>query len=347
MFQRPLVIALAALALVVVVGTTGYMLIEGWSALDSFWMVVITLTTIGFGEIHPLTPPGRLFTLGLILGGVSLVAYALSAVTRALVEGDLVQELRRRRRRRQMEQLSNHFIVVGFGRLGKAVATELRDAGVPFCVIERDPEKLREAEESLGVPVIPGDGADDDVLRQAGILRARGVAVAAGMGAESIFATLSARQLNPDAYIVTRAETTAELAKARRAGANAVVSPFSIGGWRMAHGLLRPNASHFLDLATLSAHEDIVLEEFLVPPGSDVAGRTCRDLRIRELHNVSVVAIRRADGTFLAVPGAEDRLMVHDVVIVVGKPAGVATLGASIEGRAGLADARPPRLTRD
>lgn len=344
MIQRPLATSLSALLLVFVTGTVGYMLIEGWSALDSAWMVMITLTTIGFGEIHPLSPEGRLFTMGLIVGGVSVGAYAISAFTRALIEGDIIMQLRRGRRRRQMEKLNNHFIVIGYGRLGRAVAMELRDSGMPFCVVERDPAKISEAEQHLQVPVIPGDGADDEVLRAAGILRARGVAVAAGMGAESIFATLSARQLNPKAYIVTRAETTAELSKARRAGADAVVSPYGIGGWRMAHGLLRPNASHFLDLATLSAHEDIILEEFLVPQDSDVAGKSCRELRIRELHNVSVVAIRRADGTFVAVPGADDVLHPHDVIIVVGKPEGVNTLGVRIEGETGRPQARPPRI---
>lgn len=243
-----------------------------------------------------------------------------------------------------METLKDHFIVIGFGRLGRAVAMELHDSGMPFCVIERDPAKIAEAEEHLKVPVVQGDGSDDEVLRAAGILRAKGVAVAAGMGAESIFATLSARQLNPNAYIVTRAETTAELSKARRAGANAVVSPYGIGGWRMAHGLLRPNASHFLDLATLSAHADFVLEEFLVPAGSKAAGKTCRDLRIREVHNVSVVAIRRADGTFIAVPSADDLLQEHDVIIVVGKPEGVRALGVTIEGPTGRVPVRPHRI---
>jgi voltage-gated potassium channel len=336
-FKRPLATALLALALVIALGTTGYVLIEGWRPLDALWMVVITLTTIGFAEVHPLSDAGRLFTLGVIVSGVSVGAYALSAFTRALLEGDLVTEVRRRRRRRKMERLSDHFIVIGFGRLGRSVAGELRDAGVPFCVVERDPDRVREAEDTLKVPVIIGDGSDDDALRAAGIERARGVAVAAGMGAESIFATLSARQLNPSAYIVTRAETTADLMKARRAGADAVVSPYGIGGWRMAHGLLRPMASHFLDLATLSAHEDILLEEFLVPPDSSAAGKTCRELRIREQHNVSVVAILRADGSMLAAPGA------GDVVIIVGKPEGVRALASAIEGQRGPPLRRPPR----
>lgn len=344
MYKRPLAISLLALALVIALGTTGYVLIEGWRPLDALWMVVITLTTIGFAEVHPPSDTGRLFTIGVIVSGVSIGAYALSAFTRALLEGDIVKEVRRRRRRRKMERLSDHYIVIGFGRLGRSVAGELRDAGVPFCVVERDPGRIQEAEETLKVPVIVGDGSDDDALRAAGIDRARGVAVAAGMGAESIFATLSARQLNPSVYIITRAETAADLAKAKRAGADAVVSPYGIGGWRMAHGLLRPMASHFLDLATVSAHEDIMLEEFLVPQDSSAVGKSCRELRIREQHNVSVVAILRADGSMLAAPGADDLLLAGDVVIVVGKPAGVRGLATAIEGqRSHTARRLPPK----
>lgn len=344
MFKRPLAISLIAVLAVITLGTAGYVLIEGWRPLDALWMVVITLTTIGYGEVRPLSDAGRLFTIVVIIGGVSVGAYGLSAFTRALLEGDLVREVRRRRRRRKMERLCDHYIVIGFGRLGRSVAAELRDAGVPFCVVERDPARVQEAEDTLKAPVIVGDGSDDDALRAAGIERARGVAVAAGMGAESIFATLSARQLNPNVYIVARAETAADLVKARRAGADAVVSPYGIGGWRMAHGLLRPTASHFLDLATLAAHEDIMLEEFLVPPDSSAVGKTCRDLRIREQHNVSVVAILRTDGSMLAAPGADDRLEAGDVVIVVGKPEGVRGLGAAIEGQRGQPVRRPPQV---
>ena len=231
-----------------------------------------------------------------------------------------------------MESLNNHFIVIGFGRLGRAVAAELKDAGVPFCVVDRDPERVAEAE-ALGVPALVGDGSDDVVLRQLGVARARGVAVASGLGAESVYATLSVRQLNPECNIVTRVESGLEVPKAMRAGANNVVSPYAIGGWRMAHGLMRPNASHFLDLATLAAHEEIVLDELVLVAGSPAIGRSLKELRVRELHQVSVVALRRQDGTLLAVPGGDTVLSLGDIVIMVGAPPGVRAFSKLLSGQ--------------
>ena len=211
MVNRPILSSLVLLVSVLFIGVSGYMWLEGWSFLDALWMVVISLTTIGYGEVHPLSTSGRVFTIGLIMGGVSVGAYAVGAMTRAILEGDLAAELRRRRRIRIMNRLNNHYIVIGYGRLGRSVAQELKDAGVPFCVVDREPARVAEAEAHLGVPVIVGDGAEDSVLREAGIARARGVAVAAGMGAESVFATLSVRQLNPTCHIVTRVETGSEV----------------------------------------------------------------------------------------------------------------------------------------
>lgn len=232
-----------------------------------------------------------------------------------------------------MNKLNQHFIVVGHGRLGRAIVDELTDAGAAFCVIERDPNKVRELEALARCPVIVGDGADDAVLMQAGIDRARGVAVAVEQGAESIFVTLSAHELNPELTIVTRVEGLADSVKARRAGATNVVSPLGIGGWRMAHSLLRPNATHFLDLATLAAHDAIMLDELLVQPGSSLAGRTLEYLAIREVHGVNIVALRRRDGSMIPAPRATDRVEVEDVLIVIGAPQGVRALAKLVGGR--------------
>ena len=318
--------AVAALTLVLAFGTSGYMLIEGWTPLEAVWMVVITLTTIGFGEVHHLTDAGRVFTIVLIMGGVSVGAFAVSQITRAVLEGELTEAWRRRRRNRQMLELNDHFIVVGYGRLGRAVVQELRDAGVSFCVIERDPSRLRECEE-LGIcPVVLGDGADDAVLREAGLERAKGLAVAVEQGAEAIFVTLSARELNPSLNIVTRVEGGGDSLKARRAGASKVVSPQGIGGWRMAHSLIRPNATHFLDLATLAAHDSIMLDELLVRPNSSLVGQSIKRMGARELHGVNIVALHRRDGTLIPTPRATDIIEADDVIIVIGEPKGVRAL---------------------
>ena len=229
------------------------MWIEHWRMLDAVWMVVITLTTIGFGEVHAMSDGGRVFAMGLILAGVSVGTYSMTGLTTMVVEGRLQNWVRNRQRRKEMDALRNHFIVVGFGRLGQAIAEELHASQVPVCVVERDAEKFAASEASRRFPVVLGDGAQDDVLRQAGIERARGLAVAVESNATAIFVTLSARELSPRLTIVTRVDDPADAIKARRAGASSVVSPYNMGGWRIAHELVRPHATSFLDLLTLAA----------------------------------------------------------------------------------------------
>lgn len=326
---RPLLVSSILLLLVISIGTVGYVLLEGWTAWDGFWMVLITLTSIGYGEVHPLTNIGRAWTVFVIVSGLSLGTYALTRLTASVVEGDLLQTLHNRRRRRRVSQLSDHYIIVGAGRLGVSVIDEVRGAGLDVCVIERDPELARRVEQR-GVPVIVGDGADDEILRRAGVERAAGMAVAVPSGAEAIFVTLSARHLAPLLPIATRAADQQEAIKARRAGATHVVSPFRMGGWRMAHGLIRPSASNFLDLATLSAHEDVLIDELLVGDTSKVCDSTLRSLNIRARFSVLVVAILRRDGEMVAAPPADAPLRGGDVVIVVGPPEGVRRFGVEL-----------------
>lgn len=328
MFPRPLILSVALLASVVFAGTVGFMWIEGWTPLESVWMVVITLTTIGFGEIRPLSDTGRWFTIGLIVAGVSTGAYAMGSATQLVVEGRLQDMLRHRARRRQMDALRNHFIVVGYGRLGQAIVHELLAAKVPVCVVELDPHKADLAEHDHPVPVIVGDGSSDEVLREAGVERARGLAVAVDASAHAVYVTLSARELNPKLTVVTRVEDASAALKARRAGASSVVSPHDMGGWRIAHELLRPHATSFLDVLTLSAYAEIQLEEFPVDRNSRFADRTLSELDMGDKLGVLVVAIRRADGTMLAAPRATERIREGDVLIAIGSPEAVRKLGA-------------------
>lgn len=317
---RALVFPLALLAGVVATGVVGLMWIEGWDLLDAMWMVVITLTTIGFGEIHPLSNAGRMFTLGLIVAGVGVGTYAMSQLTTLLIEGQLPALLRERRRKAQMDRMRNHFIVIGYGRLGKTVADELRAAGVPHCIIEKDPVRARQIEEAQQCPVFVGDGSDDEVLRAAGVERARGVAVAVSSGAEAVYATMSARELNPKLYIVTRVVDHEHAVKARRAGADEVVSPHTMGGWRMAHGLMRPHTSSFLDLAMLSAHPDIQIEEVEVRPDGPLAGQRVRDLHLHDHYGILIIAVRRKGGAMAPAPTADEVLAEGDILIVIGEP---------------------------
>lgn len=331
-FQR----AVALLVGVFAFGTAGYMAIEGWSVLDAFWMVTITLTTIGYGEVQPLSPSGRIFTVLLIASGVSVGGYAMTQLTRAVLEGDLVRAYRDRRRQRTMRTLSQHQIVVGYGRLGRIVAHELIDAGHAVAVIERDPAVCEEIA-AQGIPVIQGDGADDDCLREVGIDRARGIAITAAPVAEAIFVTLSARQLNPTVPILTRVESDEGAVKARRAGATGVVSPHIMGGWRMAHGLTRPHTTTFLDLATLAEHDDIMLDEIEIEEAAGLGTCTLARLGTRHQHRVLIVAIRRSTGDMVVTPQADTQIHTGDVLIVIGEPARVRHLNRVMRGELGRA----------
>ncbi len=330
MFARPVVTSVAMLVAVFVIGTAGFMYIEGWRLLDAVWMVMITLTTIGFGEVHRLSDHGRVFAMGLIVAGVSVGTYTMTALTTMVVEGRLQNWIRARQRRAEMNALRDHFIVVGYGRLGQAIAEELHANQVPVCVVEKDAAKVAGMEASRRFPVVVGDGAHDDVLREAGIERARGLAVAVEVNASAIYVTLSARELNPNLTIVTRVDDPVDATKARRAGASSVVSPYNMGGWRIAHELVRPHATSFLDVLTLAAYEDLHLDEFAVPAGSPLAGRTLGELRVGEAHGVLIVAVRRADGSMVPTPRASEAVHVGDILIAIGNPAKVREFGARV-----------------
>lgn len=322
LLNRTAVKAVATLVLVVFGGTVGYHLIEGWSWFDSLYMVVITLTTIGFSEVHDLSTEGRTFTLGLIVAGVSVGTFAVTQVTRAVLEGDMRRALRHRRMRMEMDDLENHFIVAGYGSLGEAVSHELRGAGMQVVVLDRKPEVAELVQES-GDHFLVGDCTEDACLELAGVGRAKGVAITLSNVAEAILATMAARQLNPQAYIVTRVPDASAAAKARRAGATQTVSPNAMGGWRMAHSLFRPHSTTFLDLATLSDNHEISLDELMVPEGSAIAGKQLGVLDVRRRHEITVVAIRRKSGEMVTLPDASDRLQAGDILIAIGRPEAV------------------------
>lgn len=330
LFRRSLLLAVLVLVAIVGLGTGGYVVIEGWTVADALWMVAITLTTIGYGEVQPLSPEGRLFTMAYIAAGLSIGTYAVTRLTSALLEGDIVQLYRENRRRRRMKSLVDHYIVIGFGRLGEVVVKELLETGAHVCIVESDPDLVQRLERDSPHVILLGDGAEDSVLREAGIERARGLAVTAAPVAQAIFVTLSARQLNPSIPILTRVDSDESSVKARRAGATAVVSPHIMGGWRMAHGLARPHTTNFLDLATLAEHDDIMLDEVEVDVDSQWVSRTLGEMQVARQQGVLVVAIRRATGEMEVTPSAGTQLHACDILIVVGKPANVKQFNAVI-----------------
>ena len=298
-------------------GALGYMVIEDWSFLDGVWMVLITVTTIGFGEVHTLSTAGRLFTMVLIVGGLSLGGYTASQFTRYVVEGGLRADLRERTRRKRVEKLQDHYIVIGHGRLGAEVALDLLHEGQSVVVIDPDPSAAEGLDERI--LVIVGDGSSDDVLRQAHVERARGLAVATPSSAVNVYVTLSARQLAPHVPILTRADDDDAVPKALRAGATQVINPYGISGNRMARSLLHPTSTSFLDQAVARHHGNLSLEDVLIGDNPKHHGRL-RDLHLRGAYNVLVVAIRRPGHELETAPEADVVIGQGDVVVVVGAP---------------------------
>lgn len=315
--RRTLRNSILMLAAVIVIGMLGYRVIEGWGWIEGLWMVVVTFTTIGYDVPQPLSVGGRLFTILLILAGLGAATFSMTTLTQAMFDGELMRLLRERARRKKMAALTGHYIVIGYGRLGSAVVQELREASQEVCVVERDPALVERAGQD-GLVAMEGDGGDDALLDQVGLARARGVAITVPDPADAIYITMSVRQLNPTIAIQTRVASPAEAVKAVRAGATAVVSPHVIGGWKMAHGLLRPHTTSFMDLAMLASHPSVRVDEVTVPVRSSWVGQPLRRLNLGR--GVLIVAIRRKDGTVLAAPGADDRIEPEDVLILIGDP---------------------------
>lgn len=320
-------------AAISVLGAWGYHLIEGWSWSDSLWMVMITLTTIGYGEVHALSNEGRVFTIGLVTVGLGLGTYTLGQLSQYLLEGDFLAEIRTRRRRRIMEGLKDHIIVVGSGRLGKEVTAELLHRSWPVVVIDHEAEVLDAQQEAPGdapkpTLVLVGDGSDDGLLERAGIRKARAIAVATGTDATNVFVTLTARQLNPQIHIVTRVNDERSGEKAVRAGADTVINPYGIGGARMAQGLLHPHAAQLLDQAVGRAHEEFEIED--VPIESPGYNGTLGELNIPDRHGILLLAVRTADGQLRTSLDRHTRLCTGDIAVVVGRPAKVRAFARAV-----------------
>lgn len=322
--------AAAAFLVLVLIGTVGYMRIEGASAYDAIWMTVITLTAVGYEEVFPLGPTGRTFTMGLLLSGITAMGIWFALITSFIVELDLKDALRRRRTVTAIENLTDHIILCGAGRTGRQVAQELAESDASFVVVERDAESIAELHEYLpDALVIEGDATHDPVLLEAGLERARGLVTCLSADADNLFVVLSARDLAADVTIVARAYEEDTLDKLYRAGANHVVSPNVSGAIRMASMLLRPSVVSFLDIATRSSEMSLRVEEAEVGPGSKMAGRTLEEARIPRHTGLIVIAVRKkGSGEFVFNPVGSTALEAGDRVIVLGRPEQIADLQA-------------------
>jgi voltage-gated potassium channel len=306
------------LAVIIAVATAGYMLIEGWSAWDAFYMTMITVTTVGYREVHTLSRAGEAFTVVVVTVGVATVLYTFSFLMAQVVEGDLGERWAARRRRRMLDDLSNHFIICGYGRIGQIIAREFFRQDVPFVVIERDAERMHEAIDA-GYLAVEADASSEQVLRRIGIDRARGFIAAVSTDAENVFAVLTARLLRPDLFIIGRAETEDAQKKLQRAGADRVLSPYQIGGLQLAQTALRPAVVDFVQLATSSDNLDLNMEQVKINPGAPLAGRTILEANLRQRFGVVVVGIQRADGTMHFNPAPESVMSVGDFLVVLGQ----------------------------
>jgi voltage-gated potassium channel len=315
--------ALAGLYFIVVflIGSLGYMIIEGWRWIDALYMAVTTVTSVGFMELYPLSPAGRTFTMVLIFLGVTGLGIWWALTTALIVELDLGGVLRRRRRMRSIEALSDHHIVCGVGRMGRVVAAEMLDAKHPFVVIEQDPARIATVRDTQpDLLFIEGDATLERTLEGAQIQKARGLAACLADDADNILVCMTARHLNPELTMVARAYSEESLEKLRRVGAVRVVSPNVTGGVRMAFSLLRPQVVDFLECAISGAGIEIRLEQAAIPRDTHVAGQSLAELRIPQRTGLIVLSLQRARGKGPPIynPGPETRLEAGDVMIVMG-----------------------------
>ena len=299
------------------IGTVGYMEIEHWRFLESLYMTVITITTVGFNEVHPLHSEGRVFTIALALVGVFTLFYAATAAIRAIVSGEVRGDIGRQRMERTLSELRDHVIVCGFGRMGRFVCAELSASGHPFVALDKQPAALQGFQMAHGL-ALTGDATSDGVLRKAGIDRARVLLSLAAADAENLYITMSARLLNEKLLIVSRAEDQATQKKLLRAGANRVIAPYVIAGQTVVQAVERPTALSFLELATRSDYRELQIEETEVKPGSRLAGSRLDDAHLRREMGITVVAVKKPDQKMIFSPSPEVLLEPGDILICLG-----------------------------
>lgn len=310
-------VAAMTLTVVFILGMIGYMTVEGWTLLESFYMVVITLATVGFQEVRPLSDQGRLMTAFLILGGVGGFAYLVGAFSQVLVEGHLHNFWGRLKVQKRIDKLSGHFIVCGCGRIGSVVVREIVAEGHPVVVIEHSPEAMERLRQE-DILCVDGDATSDEILQQAGLMRAKSLITALTDEAANVYVTLTARQLNPGIQIIARASEPTHVPRLHMAGADRVVMPNLIGGVRMAQSVLRPSVTNFLDLA-LRGGIDLQMEELAIKPGSQVAGKNIIESQLRPVYNLIVIAIQKPDGGMVFNPGPQEIIQAGDTLLAVGR----------------------------
>lgn len=315
---KNLIISMLLVVATIILGTAGYMVIEKWDMLDALYMTVITLSTVGYGEVHPVSEIGKVYTMFLVFFGVGFALFVAGAVVQFMVEGQLRAVLGRKRLDNKIKRLKDHYIICGYGRIGRVLCKKLRRKPLGLVIIENDPEMIPVMEND-GVLYISGDASSEHILRKAGIDRAKGLVSVLATDMDNVFLVLTARQLNRELFIFARAGLEESKAKLRAAGADEVESPYVTGATNMAHRILRPTVTSFLDLAFAHKRTDIQMEEIPVSPASPMNNVMLKDSGIRQKYNLIIIAIKKPDGNMLFNPSFESIIQGGDTVIAVGE----------------------------
>jgi len=315
---RQIIISVALSIILLTVGSAGYMFIEGWGFLDALYMTVITLATVGYQEVHSISPNGRIFTVFLILLGVGYFLYVVGNIIQFLVEGRIRSVLGRHKLDHQINMLKDHYIICGYGRMGRALTRFLVNRFLDVVIIEKNEERIPVMNDD-GILYLIGQATDREVLKKAGIERAKGLITAVGTDADNVFLVLTARQMNHHIKIIARAILNATKDTLIAAGANKVISPYDSGARLMSHAILRPTVLSFFEMAFTDDNTDIQVEEITVSAKSELVDKNLIESGIRQKLNLIVMVIKKHDSTMLFNPGAETRLASDDILIVMGK----------------------------
>jgi voltage-gated potassium channel len=303
---------------IVAFGTCGYYFVEKMPPFEAFYMTMITISTVGYAEILPLSPAGRALTIIIIILGITVGAYTIGLLVKAFIEGELLKMFGRIKVQKQISEIKDHFIVCGFGRIGRIISKELAADDIDFVVIEQDPAIIEQIE-SKNYLFLEMDATSEEALLKAGIMKANGIVTALRSDANNVFITLTAKGLRPDIYILARASHENNEDKLARAGASRVVSPHLIGGRRMAQVLKRPTVVDFIDIATMGSSLGLMMEEATVGNGSGLTGKNLVDSNLRKNFGVIIVAIKKMDGNMIFNPMPSETLEAGDVIVVIGK----------------------------
>jgi len=310
---------------VVLFGIFGYTWIEGWDLLDSLYMTIITLSTVGYGEVREIGPGGRVFTILLIIFGVSIITYTVSLVVETLIAGEIRSALGRRKVSKKIKSLKDHYIICGYGRIGSIICKGLTRKAIPLMVIEKGEQVWEHLEEDK-ILYLDGDAAHEETLLEAGIEKAKGLVSVVSSDAENVYICLTARGLNPRLYILSRAEDEASERKLLRAGANKVILPYMLGGRRMVQAIIRPTVSDFLESAVHDQSFELGIEEIAVGEDSRLVNQSLVDSGIRQEMDIIIIGIKQKAGTMIFNPSSQAEIQPDDILIAMGRNKDLETL---------------------